>query len=188
MSVLTAGEFNIAFEFARSEAAQVRGSDGVPISAPANTPRFDHGADGSPRGLLVARGAELGGQDRVTLDALMLPVELVESDSLDLRAATVYHAFVPFQPEERSADEFAKAVTRRAIYTREAKRTIDALLKQEGHHLSIGVHSGFAPNQDGFVRYRGALWQLPSGLSADGGSIEARPGAPLLTSGAELLI
>lgn len=193
MAILGASQFAIAFDFARSEAAAVRGADGVVRTLAPNIPRFDHDAEGKPRGLLVAPGSDIGGQDRSAFDPLMLPAELTEGTDLTAREATVYHAFVPLAASQTedgvsaaSPEEFEAGIVRRAFYTRKAARLIDALVRSAGHHLVIGAHAGFADNRDGFARYRGKLWQLPQGLGVDGAALTSSPAKPLITSGALL--
>lgn len=193
MPILRSSQFVIAFDFARSEAAQVRGADGVVRTAAAGEPRFDHDADGRPRGLLITPGADLGGQDRSAFDPLMLPAALTEGVDLKAREATVYHAFVPLAASRTEGgvsaatrEEFEAGIIRRAFYTREAARLIDTLIRTAGHHLVIGAHAGFAENKDGVARYRGKLWQLPFGLKAGAGVLSAAPGKPLISSGAML--
>lgn len=194
MPILRASQFEIAFDFARSEAAAVRGPDGVVTTRPANLPRFDHDASGKPRGLLVTPGNELGGQDRSAFDPLMLPAALTDGDDLTAREATVYHAFVPLAAsltEEgvsaATPEQFEAGIIRRAFYTREAARLIDALIRGAGHHLSIGAHAGFAEYRDGFARYRGKRWQLPRGVDGGGGALISSAAKPLITSGAMLV-
>lgn len=189
MPTLRASQFGIAFDFARSEAADVRGPDGVLATAPANQPRFDHDDTGRPRGLLVTGGTEPGGGDRAAFDPLMLPAALTEGEDLTAREATVYHAFVPVSAdiEGGSADAFDAAIVRRAFYTRDAARLIDTLMRSAGRHVMIGVHAGFAENRDGFARYRGKRWLLPVGLGVDGAPLASVPHKPLITSGAQLV-
>lgn len=191
MAVLRASQIGIAFDFTRSEDAPVRGPDGVVRAAATDEPRLDHDASGKPRGLLVTAGEELGGGDRVILDRLMLPAALVEGEDLIARQATVYHAFVPIAAGiggEDGEEAFEAAIIRRAIYTRDAARTIDALMRNAGHHVMIGVHAGFAENRGGFARYRGKLWTLPVGMRVGVGGevLDAETGKPLLSSGAML--
>lgn len=188
MPILRASQFAIAFDFARSEAAAVRGPDGELATAPVDQPRFDHDATGRPRGLLVTGGTEPGGGDRTAFDPLMLPAALTEGEDLTAREATVYHAFVPVSAgiEDASADAFEAAIVRRAFYTRDAARLIDTLLRSAGRHVMIGAHAGFAGNRDGFARYRGKRWLLPVGISAGGDALASAPGKPLITSGAQL--
>ena len=189
MAILRASQFAIAFDFARSEAAAVRGPDGVLGTAPADQPRFDHDATGKPRGLLVTAGAEPGGGDRTAFDPLMLPAALTEGADLKAREATVYHAFVPLSAdiEDASAEAFEAAIVRRAFYTRDAARLIDTLLRSAGRHVMIGAHAGFAENRDGFARYRGKRWLLPVGLATNGGALVSAADTPLITSGAQLV-
>lgn len=192
MPILRASQFAIAFDFARSEAAAVRGEDGVVTTLAADQPRFDHDPAGKPRGLLVTPGSDIGGQDRSAFDPLMLPAALTEGDDQSAREATVYHAFVPLTASQTDGgvsaapqDVFEAAIIRRAFYTREAARLIDALIRSAGHHLIIGAHAGFAENRDGFARYRGKLWQLPQGIRGDdSGALTSSADKPLITSGA----
>lgn len=194
MAILRASQFAIAFTFARSEAAAVRGPDGVITTLGANLPRFDHDTAGKPRGLLVTPGSDLGGQDRSAFDPLMLPAALTEGADLTAREATVYHAFVPLAASltedgisAATPEQFEAAIIRRAFYTREAARLIDALMRTAGHHLAIGAHAGFAENADGFARFRGKRWRLPEGLGVDGAALTSAPAKPLITSGAQLV-
>lgn len=193
MPILRASQFPIAFDFARSEAAAVRGPDGVVTTLGANLPRFDHDTAGKPRGLLVTPGADIGGQDRSAFDPLMLPAALTDGADLTAREATVYHAFVPIAASRTedgvsaaTPEQFAAAIIRRAFYTRDAARLIDALIRSAGHHLVIGAHAGFAENRDGFARYRGKRWRLPEGVGVDGAALTSSPAKPLITSGAQL--
>lgn len=193
MPILRASQFPIAFDFARSEAAAVRGPDGVVTTIAPDLPRFDHDTAGKPRGLLVTSGSDIGGQDRSAFDPLMLPAALTEGTDLTAREATVYHAFVPLTASQTEGgvsaatpEQFEAGIIRRAFYTRDAARLIDALIRSAGHHLAIGAHAGFAENRDGFARYRGKLWQLPQGLGVDGAALTSAPAKPLITSGAQL--
>ncbi|MEM8725389.1 MAG: hypothetical protein AAGE86_07695 [Pseudomonadota bacterium] len=191
MAVLKASQFAIAFAFARSEAAQQRNSLGQLVTAAVDAPRFDHSPDGDKRGLLTTAGSDIGTQDRVIFDPLMLPVTLTDSDDLREREATVFHAFRPDTglPDifDEDQDTFDAGIERRAFYSRDAARTIDRLMNLQGHHLSIGVQAGFAENREGFARYRGALWQLPDLIAANGGVLATDDARPLIMSGAELV-
>lgn len=189
MTILTQSQFAIAFTHTRSEAGAQRDSLGQLITAAVDAPRFDHSAAGDARGLLVTAGSDLGVQDRLAFDELMLPEQLVEGDDLRLREATVYHCFRRLGTLDAALalDQpgFEAGIERRAWYSRDAARTIERLMNAEGHHLSIGVHAGFAPNRDGFARYRGQLWRLPDLIETGSGVIAAEDGRPLITSGAE---
>lgn len=189
MAILRASQFPLAFDFARSESAAVRGPDGVVTTLDPDLPRFDHDEAGKPRGLLVTPGSEIGGQDRSAFDPLMLPAALTEGTDLTAREATVYHAFVPLSAdiEDASAEAFEAAIVRRAFYTRDAARLIDTLLRSAGRHVMIGAHAGFAENRDGFARYRGKRWLLPVGLATNGGALVSAADTPLITSGAQLV-
>lgn len=194
MAILRASQFAIAFDFARSETAAVRGPNGVVTTLDPDLPRFDHDEAGKPRGLLVTPGSDIGGQDRSAFDPLMLPASLTEGTDLTAREATVYHVFVPIAVSltedgvsAATPEQFEAGVIRRAFYTRDAARLIDALIRSAGHHLAIGAHAGFAENRDGFARYRGKRWRLPEGLGVDGAALASAPHKPLITSGAQLV-
>ncbi|MBD3728752.1 MAG: hypothetical protein IE933_03520 [Sphingomonadales bacterium] len=186
---LTPADFGVAFTFARSEAGNFTDAGGILQLAPIDVPRFDHADDGTPRGLLVTPGSDLGRQDRTAIDPLMLPLDLVAGTDPAAREATVFHCFRP-EPTPEAADAFDAGIQRRALYSRDAARTIDALLRQPGHHLAIGVVAGFRPNLGGFTRFRGQQWILTGKLAAvggvlgDGSSVEGRA---LITCGAEVI-
>lgn len=148
-------DFDIAFSFSRPTIAAFRTAQGTAISAPVDTPRFDHDQDGNRRGLLVEPGALLGQADRVSFDPLMLPVELLDAQ------VTVLHAV-----------DQGNGLIRRAWYSEDAVATINSLLKIAGHHHMIGVLAGFRERKGsrfeaGFVRYRQQSWYLARALAAD---------------------
>jgi hypothetical protein len=178
---LRRADFATAFLFSRSEAAAYTDAAGAAQSAAIDTPRFDHDEDGTPRGLLVTAGTDIGRQDRVAIDAAALPEGMLDATLLSDRDATVFHTFVPL-----GADAWVPE--RRAWYTRNAKATIDGLLAQAGHHLEIGVIPGLRANLGGYCRLRGQVWLLPPGLAADssGAALAADPAGakPLLLAGA----
>lgn len=181
---LTQAEFGIAFAFSRSEASMFRGATGAELSAPVDAPRFDHDAAGAARGLLLTPGSDIGTQDRIALDPLLLPVALVEGPLPADFEATIFHAFVAL-----GSDPWT--VERRAYYTRNAKASIDGLLAQAGHHLEIGVVTGFRENLGDYVRLRGQVWALPNLVSGNsaGAALAVDPGAvkPIIVSGAQVL-
>jgi hypothetical protein len=174
-------DFGVAFDFSRSEAAAYLDGEGEEQTAPIDAPRFDHDGDGAARGLLITPGSDLGTQDRIALDPLMLPEALVDGPRLSDLEATVFHAFVPL-----GADPWV--IERRAWYTRDARATIDGLLSQAGHHLDIGVISGFRANLGGFVRLRGHVWTLAGVLLDQAGgaalTTAADEGKPIIVAGA----
>lgn len=179
MPILTSAQFDLAFAFARSEAAGFRNGAGALVTAAIDAPRFDHSAEGEPLGLLTGAGAELGGGDRVTIEPLMLPEHVLTGELPGDRDATVFHRFDAGAGEQR-----------RAWFTRDVTATIDALLHQAGHHLELGVVAGFRPNlgsfgSAGFVRYRGAVWQLPELLAAGAGALADPEDRFVIRSGAE---
>ncbi|PXW79001.1 hypothetical protein C7451_10163 [Blastomonas natatoria] len=152
---LDQGDFDIAFAFTRPTAAAYRNAAGAVTTAGPGVPRFDHLPDGTPRGLLVQPGEQLGQADRVRLDALMLPADLLSA------RVTVLHAL-----------DIGGGLVRRAWYSEDAKATIDACLGIAGHHVSIGVIAGYRARQGsrfepGFVRYRRQSWALTRVLAAN---------------------
>ncbi len=151
---LDQSDFDIAFAFTRPTAAAYRNGAGALVQAAIDVPRFDHLADGTPRGLLVQPGDNLGQADRVRLDPLMLPEDLLAA------RVTVLHAL-----------DIGAGLVRRAWYSQDAKATIDACLSIAGHHVSIGVIAGYRARQGskfepGFVRYRRRSWSLTRALAA----------------------
>jgi len=166
---LDQGDFDIAFAFTRPTAAAYRNAAGAIVLAGADAPRFDHLVDGTARGLLVEPGLQLGQADRVRLDPLMLPEDILAG------RVTILHAL----------DQGAGLV-RRAWYSENAKATIDACLSIAGHHQAIGVIAGFRARQGGrfepgFVRYRRISWSLTRILAANAGAALADDdGHPLI--------
>lgn len=154
--------FDAWFDFARPTAADYRDADGALAEAAIDAPRFDHLADGAPIGLLVEPGDELGQADRARLQV----------DAIGATVATVLHA-------RREADG---TIVRRAWYSRDPQRTLDACMGQAGHHVAAGVVPGFRPNVAGFVWYRGFAWQLTDlmGTGIDGQAIADDIGHPLI--------
>lgn len=152
---LDQSDFDIAFAFTRPTAAAYRNGAGALVEAGIDAPRFDHLPDGTPRGLLVEPGEQLGLADRARLDPLMLPAALLSA------RATVLHAL-----------DTGTGLVRRAWYSEDAKATIDACLSIAGHHASIGVIAGYRARQGsrfepGFVRYRRQSWALTRVLAAN---------------------
>lgn len=176
-------EIDIAFTFSRSEAAAYVDAAGGAQTAAIDVPRFDHDDVGTARGLLMTAGSDIGTQDRIALDPLMLPEAMVSGPLPSDREATVFHTFVPL-----GADPWV--IERRAWYSRNAQATIDGLLAQSGHHLGIGVITGFRANLGGYCRLRGQVWTLPSGLAGNTAgaalAVDAAGALPLIVSGAEV--
>lgn len=138
-----------AFDFTRSVAAAYRDGNGSRQTAAIDTPRFDHERDGTPLGLLVEAGPQPGQRDRVALAAAVAISG----------PATVLHAL-------RGADG---VVVRRAYYTLGATATINACLKQAGHHVAIGAVPGYLPGRDGAVFYRRHSWAMPAVITTSAG-------------------
>lgn len=176
-------DLSIAFTFTRSETARYRDQYGYIREAPADAPRFDHDTAGASRGLLLTAGADIGGQDRIAIDPLMLPEAMIAGPRPIDRAATVFHAFAPLGAEPW-------AIGRRAWYTRNAPALIDQLLGQQGHHLEIGVIAGFRANLGGYVRLRGQVWTLATGIAGNAAgaalATDVAGAMPLIVAGAEV--
>lgn len=152
MADLGRAAFADTFTFTRPVAAPVRNADGAQIEAAIDAPRFDHADDGARLGLLVEAGAELGQGDRVRFDGDQL-------DELAGERATVLHA-------RRLADG---SIERRAWFTRDAVATLDAVLSQEAHHISVAALPGYLPAKISagvaIARYRRLDWQLVGGIA-----------------------
>lgn len=182
---LTSADFDLAFTFARSEAAVYRAADGSEAEAAIDAPRFDHDDLGNPRGLLISPGSDMGRQDRTAIDPLILPADIVEGEGAADRDVTIFHAFRPAQDGEPDQTAFEAGIEYRAWYARDAAARIDALLRQPGHHLTIGVVRGFRPNSNGSVWYRGRFWQLPGAVRTGSAALTDGTGKPLIEAGAE---
>ena len=171
---LTGRDIDLAFAFARTEPGTYRDATGAVRTAPPGAPRLDHDAAGAPLGLLVAPGEDFGGGDRLTIDPLMLPARFFDFATPQASDATVFHHF-----------NDGTGPVRRAWYSRNARATIDALLRLAGHHLEIGAVAGHRPPEAGLVRYRGQGW-LPPGIVLSGArGVEGAPPLPLIAAGAE---
>lgn len=177
-------DFAVAFAFSRSEASGYTGADGATHVAPIDAPRFDHDTAGAARGLLLTAGSDIGAHDRISLDPLLVPVALIEGPLPSDLEATVFHTFAPITGGSWT-------VERRAFYTRNALASIDGILSQAGHHLEIGLVTGFRPNLGGFVRLRGQVWTLPSGLAGnraeDALAADSAALKPVIVAGAEII-
>lgn len=170
---LTSADLATAFVFGRSESGDYRDATGALVTAAPGVARFDHDAQGQALGLLVGAGTELGGGDRLAIDALALPADLF--DPLPLAGdVTVFHRFDPGTGEQR-----------RAWYSRNVLATIDALMRQPGHHRELGVVRGFRENLGGLVHFRGAAWQLPRIMAAGATALGDGEGRALIQCGAE---
>lgn len=176
MAELGPGDFDLAFSFTRSAAVAYLDAAGVLRTAAIDQPVFDHDEAGTPLGLRVARGVELGQEDRPRLDPLILPADIVESVDPAEREVTVFHHWLP---------EGAAAERRDAWYSRNAVAAIDALGRQAGHHLAFGVVRGFVPNRDGETRLRAQTWRLAGYLlaSASTGRVLTDGAQPLIVGG-----
>ena len=143
--------FDAWFDFTRPVAAPYRNAAGAIVDAAPDAPRFDHDVEGGPTGLIVEPGTELGQADRTRLQV----------DAIGATRATVLHA--------RREDD--GTIVRRAWYSIDPQAMIDACLGQAGHHLSVGAVPGYRPNLGGYVRFRGADWQLTGLIAAGDGAV-----------------
>jgi hypothetical protein len=146
--------FADTFTFARPGEADYRDETGAIVTAAAGVPRFDHDEAGAMRGLLVEGGAYLGAADRISVPA---------GDWEIAGVATVFH-------EVASPDGVIRNL---ALYTLDARATVNALLGTAGHHRKIGACAGHLRNLGGFVRYGETLWLLPDGIGDGGGAFLA---------------
>lgn len=160
-----------------------RDASGTLVAGVVNQPRWDHDADGNPRGLLIAPGFELGGGDRVTIKAGALPAEVFDLLTPYAADVTILHRFAPAVTDNGQWQD-----VRRAWYSRNAKAAIDALLAASGHHLEIGLVRGFRRNIDGVVRYRDQAWQLAGMLLVGSAALTDGDGRPLIIAGAAKVI
>ncbi|MBI0530083.1 hypothetical protein [Sphingomonas sp. TX0522] len=156
--------FADTFTFARPNAAPYRAANGRLATAAAGVARFDHLSDGTPMGLIVEAGAEMGQHDAVRLAAGVVPVPIG-------KPATVLH-------EIATADG---DVSRRAHYTLTSVATVNACLAQIGLHRIVAVVAGFLPIRSGTVAYRRRRWTPPAiVVLADGTPVALRDGLQLL--------
>lgn len=152
------------FAFARPNAAGYRAANGRLATAAPNVPRFDHLSDGTPVGLIVEAGAEMGQHDAVRLAAGVVPVAIG-------MPATVLHEIATGDGE----------VIRRAHYTLASACTVNACLAQIGRHRIVAVVPGFLPIRSGTVAYRRRRWSPPAVVVlADGTPIALRDGLQLV--------
>lgn len=174
-TVLGQAQFAANFTFARSEASAWRDAGGVIRTAAVNTPCFDHDEDGQPLGLLVEGGTDYGGDDRAAIRTTALPAGVFDAETYGASIVTIFHRFRP---------EGAAEHVRTAWYSRNAKKTIDALLAQAGHHAELGVVRAFIPARAGAVHYRDQAWS-PAGLLMVGKrALTDGAGHPLIIAGA----
>jgi hypothetical protein len=146
--------FADTFDFARARVAALRGPDGLPATAAIDAPRFDHDAEGSPRGLLVEGRPEFGAADRLT----------VKAGAWETARGTVLHEYEAPDGEVR----------RRAWYARTDPRAIvDACLGVKGRHRLVAYVPGHLKNRGGEVRWRDRLWALGAMILVDAGELLA---------------
>lgn len=154
MSALVNRPFANVFNFSRSITAPYRNANGALITAPVDTPRFDHDEAGNRLGLLIARGPARGQHDALSV---------VSGDWEIVGKATVMVEWL----EEG-------VIRRRALYTRSVRAEVNFCLMIMGHLRSIGAVPGYLPNVGavegqigGYVRFANKDW--PLGLAFDAG-------------------
>lgn len=139
MPALIKRPFAETFSFARATAADHRDATGTLVTAAVDAPRFDHGEDGTARGLLVDGGDALGAADRLAT------VHGWETAG----PATVLHEY-----------EAEGAIVRLALYTLNVKATVDGCLRAQAHHREIKAIPAYLRNRGGYVRHDGRNWPL----------------------------
>lgn len=156
--------FSESFTFSRPSAANHRDASGAVVTAAVNQPRFDHEADGEPRGLLVEAGAGPGQSDYV-----------VSAQGWDAGAlkAMVLHEY-----------ELDGEVRRVAFYTLTARATVDNCLNAAVHHREIKALDGWLRNRGGYVRHDGRNWQLGMLVAVQPGPLAS----PVLEDSADRLL
>jgi hypothetical protein len=122
-------------------------ANGAAQVAPANTPRFDHTAQGVALGLLVQGLPEASAADVVTIDAGVVANQ----------ACTILHVLK--QP--------SGSVVAKAIWSRNPTQTINALLNAKGWHQSIVVVGRALRVTDGAVTFRGQTYGVGQYLAVD---------------------
>lgn len=155
--------FAATFVFSRPTVAPYRRRDGGPAQAGVDAPCFDHDAGGQARGLLVEPREAFGQHDAVRLRAPVMPAG----------PATVFHA--------RTGT--GGSIERRAHYSVDATRTIDALLLQVGPHRLVGAVAGFVPVRRGAVHYRNAVWATSGVVALPDGTVIGLAAALALLAG-----
>ncbi|RYY25230.1 MAG: hypothetical protein EOP62_14305 [Sphingomonadales bacterium] len=154
--------FATLFDFKRPHVADYRNANGAIVTAAIDAPRFDHDLAGSPIGLVVEPGPDLGQHDRVSLAAAI---------AID-GPATVFQAIT--LPDG--------STLRRAVYTRDVTATVNALLRVAGRHQAIGAVGGFIAIRNGAVRYRGKSWTPPAVIAADAALLAGGHDRPMLAN------
>lgn len=157
--------FGDTFTFARPVAASYRDSNGVLASAASNVPRFDHGEDGSPRGLLIELGGDMGQHDALAT---------VEGWDAGVTKAMVLHEY-----------EIDGEIRRTAFYTATPKAVVDGCLAIAAWHRELIVLDGWKRNRGGYVRFDRRNWSLGDAIAVDPGMrlnavLAVEPGKPLI--------
>ena len=142
--------FGDTFTFVRDRAAECRDATGAVVEVAADAPRFDHTAEGQPRGLLVEGRPQFAAADRL---------EVIDGDWA-VAGGTILHEF----------ETPAAVIERRAWYAPDDPLgAVRACLNAKGHHRRIAYVAGYLPNRGGFVRWRDLFWNLGGVVLADAG-------------------
>jgi hypothetical protein len=145
---LVSRPFAETFDFARARPAPVR-SAGGPASVGPNLARFDHTAEGAPRGLLIEGWPQYQAADRLS----------VKAGDWAVAGGTVLHQV-----------EVAGMVQRRAWYSPGDPRPIaNACLAGKGHHQLIAYVPQYLPDRGGFVTFQSRTFALAKILAAQPG-------------------
>lgn len=142
-----------SFTFSRARIGEYRDQTGAVATAPIDTPRFDHDAEGRPRGLLIEGRPEFGQADRLR----------VVTGAWAVAGGTVLHRW----------EDDAGIEQHRAWYApSNPQATIDGCLNLKGRMREIAYVPTYLPNRGGYVFWRGVIWEL-------GGIVAAQDGVAL---------
>lgn len=142
--------FEDSFIFSRARAAPYRDATGAQATAPVDQPRFDHGVDGAPRGLLIEGRPEFGQADRLRTVA----------GDWAVPGGTVLHCW----------EDEAGVEQRRAWYApADPKATLDGCLNLKGRMREIAYVPTYLPNRGGYVLWRKSIWSLGAVLAVEDG-------------------
>ena len=139
------------FSFSRRVAAPYLDQTGAQQMAAVDQPRFDHHADGTPRGLLIQGPPELWAADRATLDVSALPTTA-------LNRSIVLHEY----------EQPGGAIMRRALWAPDTVSVVNALLNAKGWHRQLYVIDRLLAVVGGTVGFSGVQYPILSCLSIDG--------------------
>lgn len=152
MPLLVDLTFAETFTFQRTRLADYIDAAGEPATATYNEPRFDHSAEGLPRGLLVESAWPPSESD-------VCRIQRLDWDGLTADRGTVLHEY----------ETAAGSIRRRAWYARRGEMAdiVDVCLNTIAHHRLIAAVPVFLANRGGEVRWRDRFYELGGVLMAD---------------------